>query len=166
MAPAFSRFILSPENAAGFFLKRPTSICSSDTPSYFVSPAILRSVSPRWTTRDPDSSVFFGSATARGAGAGLAASGTDPAAGAAPLPRTVSTTRASAVAGRPAALAAISGGSRRKVYSRTTGPEGQLSSTRKSRKGSFTGLPELTLITGVPLLRFPMANRRSCRVDE
>ena len=51
------------------------------------------------------------------------------------------------------------GGSTSNVYSRTICPEPQLASTRKSRKGSFTGTLLVTWMTALPSGRFSTRNR-------
>ena len=164
MAPAFSRLTLSPRKASGLLRNKPTSICSRETPSYWVSLAILRNVSPGCTTRPfPSAGLAAVSAATLGCADGRAPilpEAWRPSAEAAP--RTVSTTRASAT-GRAVCFAAISGGSSRKVYSRTRRPAGQLSSTRKSRNGSLIGLDEVTLTTAFPPGRFSTAKRKSRR---
>ena len=108
-------------------LDRPTSICSSDTPS-FRSPAILRSVSPRLDDSRPrlrQPSSVPPPAWRRGRHGRL---GTNSVASAATAARAVHHSRICCCR-TPGGLAAISGGSRRKVYSRTTGHPGQFSST-------------------------------------
>ena len=146
----------------------PASICSSVTPAYWRSAAILRRFSPRSTVCCPGSAVAAGAFAADATGAALAdaAVSTGLAAGALAtgascrLSRTVSTTLASTVL-RALAAGENSGGSRRKVYSRTRRPVGQFSSTRKSRNGSFTGRPEEILSTALPPLRFSTLKLRS-----
>jgi len=54
------------------------------------------------------------------------------------------------VTGSATAGAATPGGSSRNVYSRTTRPDAQFSSTIRSRNGSLTGVGDVTRRNGVP----------------
>src|SRR3569623_3209160 len=82
---------------------------------------------------------------AAGAGAGLAAGPFDG---------------ATAVMGATVCFAARPGGSSSMVYSRTSRPEPQFSSTSISMKGSFTGRLELTFRTALPFGFFSTVKRR------
>ena len=152
MRPACRRLILLPANASGLARYRAISICCRDTPSGLFCAAILPSVSPFLTSCVP--AAFAGAgASGRWTICGWArTSGARAGAGAAAL-------------GAGAGVAAIgggplySGGSSRKVYSRTRRPAFQLNSTSMSRNGSLTGCVVLSLSTALPA-RLSTAKRR------
>ncbi len=163
--------MLPPSKASWLARNRPTSICSKETPSGLVSPAILCSVSPRLTSRWfcpstgcsagfcdvprlrilasalPRSSSSIGVAACVPEGCLLASAGL---------------AIAGAGGGKP--LAATSGGSSRKVYSRTSRPAGQFSSRSMSTKGSLIGLSEVSRMTGWPLARLSRLKRMLSKV--
>ena len=152
MRPSLTRLTLPRINASSLARYIAVSIWLSVTPSSLLRRAMLPSVSPFFTVSclAPAAGLAgaagMGRASVRGAGAvGVGtATGAGFAAG------------AEAAAGLGARY---SGGSSRKVYSRTRRPVDHCNSIRTSRKGSLTGCKVLSRMTGRP----PRLSIASCR---